>query len=82
MNKTYMTPEDLKTAIVELFGTAPGGQRKMARALGRHEVTVSRWMSEDAPIEEPIAHLVKMLVEKHRKKRVKQKPAQNIQELF
>ena len=62
MKKSYMTPQELEQAMIVLYGTIYGSQRKLADDVGRHEVSVSRWMNGTAPIEKPMAKLIRALV--------------------
>jgi DNA-binding transcriptional regulator YdaS (Cro superfamily) len=61
MSKTHMTPEELKQAIIHIYGTLHGSQRKLAAQLGRHEVSVSRWMSGVVPIDRAMANAIRVL---------------------
>jgi len=62
----YMTPEELKRSIVILYGREAGGQRRLAAAIGKNELTVSRWVNDRAPIGETEAILIRLLVKVHR----------------
>lgn len=76
MKKSFMTTQELEQAMIALFGTVYGSQRKLAEAVGRHEVSVSRWMNGTAPIEKPMAKLIRALVrEKQEGPPAKQEPS-------
>lgn len=71
--QAYMKPDEVKRAIVLLFGKEPGAQRQFAAAIGKHELTVSRYVQNRAPIGETEAILIRLLV--------KQKPARDESQL-
>lgn len=66
MRKSYKTPEQLEDAMIELYGTLHGSQRKLAEAIGKHEVSVSRYMTSDSPVDETTAKLIDELLKAHR----------------
>lgn len=82
--KTHKTPEQMRNALVELYGSAYGSQRQLAKDLGRHEVSVSRYCTGDSPVDETTARLIDALLEKHRAKhkRRAEKPIRNIADMF
>lgn len=59
---TYMKPDEVKRAIVLLYGREPGAQRQFAAAIGKHELTVSRYVGGKAPVGETEAILIRLLV--------------------
>lgn len=63
--KGYMKPDEVKRAVVSLFGKESGGQRRLAAAIGKHELTVSRWVRGEAPVGETEAILIRLLVKTH-----------------
>lgn len=71
MNKTYKTPTEMDDILIELYGTAYGSQRKLAEAIGKHEVSISRYCSGASPVDKTTAKLIDALVEKHRRKYAK-----------
>lgn len=60
--QTYMKPDEVKRAIVLLFGREAGAQRQFAAAIGKHELTISRYVGGRAPIGETEAILIRLLV--------------------
>lgn len=60
--QTYMKPDEVKRAIVLLFGKEPGAQRQFAAAIGKHELTISRYVGGRAPIGETEAILIRLMV--------------------
>lgn len=66
--QSYMKPDEVKRAVVFLFGKEPGAQRQFADAIGKHELTVSRYVTDKAPVGETEAILIRLLVEKKRLK--------------
>ena len=65
---TFMKPDEVKRAIVILFGKEPGTQRQFAAAIGKHELTISRYVQGRAPVGETEAILIRLLVERQRLK--------------
>lgn len=60
--KTYMKPDEVKRAIAALYGKELGAQRRFAAAIGKHELTISRYVGGRAPIGETEAILIRLLV--------------------
>lgn len=60
--QTYMKPDEVKRAIAFLFGKEAGAQRQFAAAIGKHELTISRYVTGKAPIGETEAILIRLLV--------------------
>ncbi len=60
--QTYMKPDEVKRAIAFLYGKELGAQRQFAAAIGKHELTVSRYVGGRAPIGETEAILIRLLV--------------------
>ncbi len=82
MNKTYKTPTEMDDILIELYGTAYGSQRKLAEAIGKHEVSISRYCSGASPVDKTTAKLIDALVEKHRRKRKQPVAQMNINEIL
>lgn len=59
---TFMKPDEVKRAIITLYGREPGAQRQFAAAIGKHELTVSRYVQNRAPVGETEAILIRLLV--------------------
>ncbi len=78
-----MTPQELKQILIELYGTAYGSQRRLAADIGRHEVSVSRWISGTVPIDRAMARAIRNLVEqKNQKAKKPSKSKQQIADMF
>ena len=59
--KSYMTPKELRKHMFTLYGTRVGAQRKLAKDIGRHEVTVSRWMRGETMVDKSTAAFIRLL---------------------
>ncbi len=57
-----MTPEELRSACVELYGY--GWQTRLAEALGVDGSTVRRWVSGAVPIPNPTAAAVRCFLDR------------------
>jgi hypothetical protein len=62
--QTFMKPDEVKRAIVFLHGKESGAQRQFAAAIGKHELTISRYVQGRAPVGETEAILIRLLVER------------------
>ena len=62
--QTFMKPDEVKRAIALLHGREPGAQRQFGASIGKHELTISRYVTGKAPIGETEAILIRLLVEK------------------
>lgn len=60
--KTYMPPEKVREAVRVLYGDDYGAQRAFADAIGKHEVTVSRYVTGRAPVGHTEAILIRLLL--------------------
>jgi DNA-binding transcriptional regulator YdaS (Cro superfamily) len=63
-----MKPDEVRRAVTFLYGKEAGGQRALAASIGKHELTVSRYVRGVAPVGETEAILIRLLVERKRLK--------------
>ena len=75
MRHSHKTPEELRSGMLELYGEAYGAQRKLAKALKKHEVTISRYMSGTCAVDATTADLFDRLLADHRAKMKRRKSA-------
>ena len=61
----FMEPDELHDIIEEVYGRR--GNRKLARDMGRTDVTISRWLSGFRPIGEPEAIFLRLILLLHRR---------------
>lgn len=69
-----MTPDQLKLAGKELYGT--GWQTKMAKELGVDGSTVRRWISGSVPVPNPAAAAVQCFLARRRETYALAQPSQ------
>jgi len=64
--RSYMRPEKVREAVRTLYGKDSGAQRAFANAIGKHELTVSRYVTGRAPVGHTEAILIRLLLQNRR----------------
>lgn len=66
--KTHMHKDELRETIEAIYGRGNGGQKQLAAEMGKHEVTVSRWINGTQAIGSVEAKMIRLLLKSQRKK--------------